>query len=34
MAEKAYHDGLVAFNPVEPKPEEIRELYLRAYRGE
>ncbi|ASJ13819.1 iron-containing alcohol dehydrogenase [Thermococcus radiotolerans] len=34
MAEKAYRDGLVAFNPVEPKPEEIRELYLRAYRGE
>ncbi|NJE04808.1 iron-containing alcohol dehydrogenase [Thermococcus sp. M36] len=34
MAEKAYRDGLVAFNPVEPKPEEIRELYLRTYRGE
>ncbi len=34
MAEKAYRDGLIAFNPVEPKPEEIRELYLRAYRGE
>ncbi|NJE76878.1 iron-containing alcohol dehydrogenase [Thermococcus sp. ES12] len=34
MAEKAYRDGLVVFNPVEPKPEEIRELYLRAYRGE
>ncbi len=34
MAEKAYRDGLVFFNPVEPKPEEIRELYLRAYRGE
>ncbi|WP_048152222.1 iron-containing alcohol dehydrogenase [Thermococcus cleftensis] len=34
MAEKAYRDGLVAFNPVEPKPDEIRELYLRAYRGE
>ena len=34
MAEKAYRDGLIAFNPVESKPEEIRELYLRAYRGE
>ncbi|WP_456420598.1 iron-containing alcohol dehydrogenase [Thermococcus sp.] len=34
MAEKAYHDGLISFNPVEPKPEEIRELYLKAYRGE
>ncbi|AEK71970.1 Fe-containing alcohol dehydrogenase [Thermococcus sp. 4557] len=34
MAEKAYRDGLVFFNPVEPKPEEIRALYLRAYRGE
>ncbi|WP_456395345.1 iron-containing alcohol dehydrogenase [Thermococcus sp.] len=34
MAEKAYRDGLVFFNPVEPKPEEIKELYLRAYRGE
>ncbi|NJE01461.1 iron-containing alcohol dehydrogenase [Thermococcus sp. JdF3] len=34
MAENAYRDGLVVFNPVEPKPEEIRELYLRAYRGE
>lgn len=34
MAEKAYRDGLVAFNPIEPTPEEIRELYLRAYRGE
>ncbi|NJE31452.1 iron-containing alcohol dehydrogenase [Thermococcus sp. 18S1] len=34
MAEKAYCDGLVFFNPVEPKPEEIRELYLRAFRGE
>ncbi len=34
MAEKAYHDGLVAFNPVEPKPSEIRELYLRAFYGE
>ncbi|CAD5244528.1 iron-containing alcohol dehydrogenase [Thermococcus camini] len=31
MAEKAYRDGLIAFNPVEPKPEEIRELYLRAF---
>lgn len=30
MAEKAYRDGLIAFNPVEPKPEEIRELYLKA----
>ncbi|WP_209475406.1 iron-containing alcohol dehydrogenase [Thermococcus stetteri] len=34
MAEKAYRDGLMAFNPVEPKPEEIRELYLRIFRGE
>ncbi|NJF24876.1 iron-containing alcohol dehydrogenase [Thermococcus sp. Bubb.Bath] len=34
MAEKAYRDGLVAFNPVEPKPEEIRELYLKAFYGE
>jgi alcohol dehydrogenase class IV len=34
MAEKAYRDGLLAFNPVEAKPEEIRELYLRAFRGE
>ena len=34
MAEKAYRDGLVFFNPVEPKPEEIRGLYLRAYKGE
>ena len=34
MAEKAYRDGLVAFNPVEPKPEEIRELYLKAFYGD
>ncbi|ANF21812.1 iron-containing alcohol dehydrogenase [Thermococcus piezophilus] len=34
MAEKAYRDGLIAFNPVEPKPEEIRELYLKAFYGE
>ncbi|ACJ16424.1 Fe-containing alcohol dehydrogenase [Thermococcus onnurineus NA1] len=34
MAEKAYRDGLVYFNPVEPKPEEIRELYLKAFYGE
>ncbi|WP_297551908.1 iron-containing alcohol dehydrogenase [Thermococcus sp.] len=34
MAEKAYRDGLLAFNPVEAKPEEIKELYLRAFRGE
>ncbi|NJE00244.1 iron-containing alcohol dehydrogenase [Thermococcus sp. LS1] len=34
MAEKAYRDGLVAFNPVEPKPDEIRELYLEAFYGE
>ena len=34
MAEKAYRDGLLAFNPVEAKPEEIRELYLKAFRGE
>ncbi|EEB74113.1 iron-containing alcohol dehydrogenase [Thermococcus sp. AM4] len=34
MAEKAYRDGLVFFNPVEPRPEEIRELYLKAFRGE
>ncbi len=33
MAEKAYHDGLIAFNPVEPKPEEIRELYMKAFYG-
>ncbi|AIU70693.1 alcohol dehydrogenase [Thermococcus eurythermalis] len=33
MAEKAYRDGLTAFNPVEPKPEEIKELYLRAFYG-
>ncbi len=33
MAEKAYRDGLIAFNPVEPKPEEIRELYLKAFYG-
>ncbi len=34
MAEKAYRDGLIAFNPVEPRPEEIKEIYLRAYGGE
>ncbi|NJE48216.1 iron-containing alcohol dehydrogenase [Thermococcus sp. 9N3] len=34
MAEKAYRDGLLAFNPVEAKPEEIRELYLKAFRGD
>ncbi|AJC70879.1 alcohol dehydrogenase [Thermococcus guaymasensis DSM 11113] len=34
MAEKAYRDGLIAFNPVEAKPEEIKELYLRAFKGE
>ncbi|NJE47580.1 iron-containing alcohol dehydrogenase [Thermococcus sp. GR7] len=34
MAEKAYRDGLVYFNPVEPKSEEIRELYLKAFYGE
>ncbi|ASJ02543.1 alcohol dehydrogenase [Thermococcus profundus] len=34
MVEKAYHDGLIAFNPVEPKPEEIRKLYLKAFYGE
>ena len=33
MAEKAYRDGLMAFNPVEAKPEEIRELYLKAFYG-
>ncbi|MDI3475072.1 MAG: hypothetical protein PWQ79_2040 [Thermococcaceae archaeon] len=33
MAEKAYRDGLIAFNPVEPTPEEIRELYLKAFYG-
>lgn len=33
MAEKAYRDGLTAFNPVEPKPEEIKELYLKAFYG-
>ena len=31
MAEKAYRDGLVVFNPVEPTPEEIREVYLKAF---
>jgi len=31
MAEKTYRDGLISFNPVEPRPEEIRELYLRAF---
>ncbi|WP_297073987.1 iron-containing alcohol dehydrogenase [Thermococcus sp.] len=34
MAEKAYHDGLIAFNPVEPTVEEIEKLYLEAYKGE
>ena len=34
MAERAYRDGLMAFNPVEAKPEEIRELYLKAFYGE
>jgi len=34
MAEKAYRDGLMAFNPVEAKPEEIKELYLKAFRVE
>ncbi|AHL22520.1 iron-containing alcohol dehydrogenase [Thermococcus nautili] len=34
MAEKAYRDGLLAFNPVEAKPEEIRELYLKAFSGD
>ncbi|WP_297500931.1 iron-containing alcohol dehydrogenase [Thermococcus sp.] len=33
MAEKAYRDGLIAFNPVEAKPEEIKELYLKAFYG-
>ncbi|HDZ36304.1 MAG TPA: iron-containing alcohol dehydrogenase [Thermococcus sp.] len=33
MAEKAYRDGLVFFNPVEPEPEEIKELYLKAFYG-
>ncbi|MCD6372613.1 MAG: iron-containing alcohol dehydrogenase [Thermococcus sp.] len=33
MAEKAYRDGLTAFNPVELKPEEIRELYLKVFYG-
>ncbi len=34
MAQKAYRDGLTAFNPVEPTVKEIKELYLKAYRGE
>ncbi len=34
MAEKAYRDGLIPFNPVEARPDEIKELYLRAFRGE
>ncbi|WP_456368093.1 iron-containing alcohol dehydrogenase [Thermococcus sp.] len=34
MAEKAYRDGLISFNPVEPTVEEIRKLYLRAYMGD
>ncbi len=31
MAKKAYRDGLLVFNPVEPTPEEIREVYLKAF---
>ncbi|AEH24143.1 iron-containing alcohol dehydrogenase [Pyrococcus yayanosii] len=34
MSRKAYEDPLVSFNPVEPKVDEIREIYLRAFRGE
>lgn len=34
MAKKAYADPLVNFNPVEPSVEDMKELYLRAYRGE
>jgi alcohol dehydrogenase len=34
MAEKAYRDGLIAFNPVEPTVEEIKELYLKIFHGE
>ncbi|AFK22325.1 iron-containing alcohol dehydrogenase [Pyrococcus sp. ST04] len=34
MARKAYEDPLVAFNPVEPSVEEIKEIYLKAFRGE
>ena len=33
VAEKAYRDGLIFFNPVEPTVEEIRELYLKAFYG-
>ena len=31
MSEKAYHDPLINFNPVEPSIEEIKELYKRAF---
>ncbi|WP_042699820.1 iron-containing alcohol dehydrogenase [Thermococcus sp. PK] len=34
MAKKAYADPLVNFNPVEPSVEDMKELYLRAYRWE
>jgi len=33
MAEKAYRDGLLSFNPVEAKPKEIKELYLKVYKS-
>jgi len=34
MAEKAYNDPLVNFNPVEPSIGDIKELYRKAYYGE
>ncbi len=33
MSKKAYHDPLINFNPVEPTVDEIKELYLEAYKG-
>ncbi|AMM53600.1 iron-containing alcohol dehydrogenase [Pyrococcus kukulkanii] len=34
MAKKAYEDPLVNFNPVEPTVDEIKEIYMKAFRGE
>ncbi|ALV63190.1 Alcohol dehydrogenase / Acetaldehyde dehydrogenase [Thermococcus sp. 2319x1] len=34
MAEKAYADPLVNFNPVEPSVEDMKELYKKAYYAE
>ncbi len=31
MSEKAYHDPLISFNPIEPSVEEIKKLYLEAF---